>query len=102
MTTHTYALLEISAGAYDEIAAKLRAAGYDHAFNADGEIDMHGIGLEKVEKSEEMGALSVYIAAYIADALQRFVGESNTQEVRAAIASVIDSLAVPPTIGHGG
>lgn len=44
--THTYAILEISQVAYDEIAAKLREAGYHHAFNADGEIDMHGIALQ--------------------------------------------------------
>ena len=43
--THTYATLEISRAAYDEIAQKLRDAGYDHVF--DGKtIDMHGIGLE--------------------------------------------------------
>ncbi len=42
--SHTYVLCEVSRAAYDEIAAKLRAAGYDHAF--DGEcIDMHGIAL---------------------------------------------------------
>jgi len=42
--THTYALLELSKTAYDEIAAKLRAAGYDHAF-IDGAIDMHGLAV---------------------------------------------------------
>jgi hypothetical protein len=43
-STHTVAELEISRAAYDEIAQKLRAAGYDHVF--DGElIDMTGIGL---------------------------------------------------------
>ena len=45
--THTYALLEVSAAAYDEIAAKLREAGYDHVFGGDGEIDMHGIALTR-------------------------------------------------------
>jgi hypothetical protein len=43
--THTYALLEVSPAVYEEIAAKLREAGYSHAFNVQGEIDMHGIGL---------------------------------------------------------
>jgi hypothetical protein len=41
---HTYAELEISPAAYDEIEAKLRAVGYDQAL-VDGAIDMHGIGL---------------------------------------------------------
>lgn len=43
--THTYALLEVSRPAYEEIQAKLIEAGYDHAINKDGEIDMHGIAL---------------------------------------------------------
>jgi hypothetical protein len=47
--THTYAVLEISAAAYNEIKAKLEAAGYDHAFHENdrhGEvIDMHGIAV---------------------------------------------------------
>jgi len=52
--THTYALLEVSSGVYDEIAAKLRAAGYDHAFDIHtGAIDMQGIGLVKQEAVDE-------------------------------------------------
>lgn len=48
--THTYAELEVSAEAFDEIAEKLRGAGYDHAFVGDGwtpptKVDMHGIAL---------------------------------------------------------
>lgn len=47
-TTHTYALLPVSKAVFEEIAQKLRAAGYDHAFGQDGEnpvIDMHGTAL---------------------------------------------------------
>jgi hypothetical protein len=56
-TTYTYAELEVSAAAYDEIAGKLRAADYGHAFH-DGTIDMHGIGLTRandvpLEKARE-------------------------------------------------
>lgn len=43
--THTYALLELSAAAYEEIERKLREAGYHHAFDDNGVIDMHGIGI---------------------------------------------------------
>ncbi|GER16733.1 NADAR family protein [Variovorax boronicumulans] len=43
--THTIASLAVSAAAHTEIAAALRAAGYDHAFMEDGLIDMSGIGL---------------------------------------------------------
>lgn len=46
--THTYALLEVSPGAYAEIRAKLEAAGYAHAFHQDDNqevIDLHGLAL---------------------------------------------------------
>jgi hypothetical protein len=48
-STYTYAVLEISQAAYDDIAAKLKAAGYDHAFHENDQhgtvIDMHGIAV---------------------------------------------------------
>lgn len=43
--TYTYATLEISRAAYDEIYEKLKAAGYDSAIEDEGLIDMHGIAL---------------------------------------------------------
>jgi hypothetical protein len=46
--THTYAILEVSIGTFEEIETKLRQAGYAHAFD-DGLIDMNGIALEKEE-----------------------------------------------------
>lgn len=45
--THTFAELELSQPAYDEIRAKLEAAGYQHAFLDGGAIDMHGIGVTR-------------------------------------------------------
>jgi hypothetical protein len=49
--TYTYVELEVSAATYDEIALKLREAGYTHAFDERREgppaIDMHGIALVK-------------------------------------------------------
>lgn len=51
--THTYAVLEVSEASYREIADKLRAAGYDHAFNEDGVVDMHGIGIKREEHAAE-------------------------------------------------
>lgn len=53
--THTYALLEVSRATFEEIACKLRDAGYDHAFIEDGEIDMHGIALAPCDRSPEGG-----------------------------------------------
>lgn len=47
--THTYATLEISEKAYDEITKLLMNAGYQHVFHPSDQgtviIDMHGIGL---------------------------------------------------------
>jgi hypothetical protein len=50
--THTYVELELSKAAYDEIATKLMAAGYQHCFPVgyehspgDGPIDMHGLAV---------------------------------------------------------
>ena len=52
-STYTYASLEVSPGAYDEIRSKLEAAGYGHAFMEDGTIDMHGIGIVKPYEPKE-------------------------------------------------
>lgn len=51
--THTFATLEISAAAYDEIHKLLEEAGYRHTFMEDGTIDMHGIGLIKEQNDNE-------------------------------------------------
>lgn len=49
--TYTYAVLEVSPAAYEEIREKLVKAGYQHAFHEDRThgpvIDMHGIALGK-------------------------------------------------------
>ena len=49
--THTFAELGLTPAAYDEIADKLRAADYGHAFMPDGAIDMHGIGITRKESA---------------------------------------------------
>lgn len=50
-TTRTYAILELSPAAYEEIAKKLRDAGYGHAFMEEGVIDMFGIGVSKEQEA---------------------------------------------------
>lgn len=59
MATHTYALLAVSKATYDEIKAKLVAAGYEHAITGIAAlrqsgrctgaevIDMHGLALHE-------------------------------------------------------
>lgn len=45
--TYTYALLEVSPLVYGAIKEKLVAAGYEHAIDSDGVIDLHGLGLKE-------------------------------------------------------
>ncbi len=42
--THTYAVLEVERSTFADVRQRLRAAGYEHAFDRDV-IDMHGIAL---------------------------------------------------------
>lgn len=53
--THTVATLEVSAAVYDEVAGKLKAAEYDHAFGEDGIIDMSGVGLQRGPVPDPIG-----------------------------------------------
>lgn len=51
--THTFAVLELSPAAFNEIKTKLEAAGYQHVFIKEDEeltIDMHGIGVKEERK----------------------------------------------------
>lgn len=58
--THTYVVMELSEGAYEEIKQKMLAAGYGHVFHTDSQhgevIDMHGIavGLDKEDSGEQI------------------------------------------------
>ncbi len=54
-STHTYAVLEVSSKAYQEVRALLAAAGYEHAFIESKKaevIDMHGIALSSGSEPE--------------------------------------------------
>lgn len=48
-STYTYATMDVSKAAFDEIKTKLTAAGYEDQIRGDGDglliIDMHGIAL---------------------------------------------------------
>ena len=45
--THSYAILEVSQQAYDEVRQKLEAAGWRHAFHENGLIDMHDVAIQR-------------------------------------------------------
>lgn len=55
-STYTYAILEVSPEAYNEIARKLKDAGYHGSFDKDDGaeiIDMHGIALKAVQRAND-------------------------------------------------
>ena len=63
--SRTYVLMQVSPATYNEIAQKLRDAGYDHALHLDDghgnatALDMHGIALSVAPASvpgEKAGA----------------------------------------------
>jgi len=82
-TTHTYAKLEVTEATWQEIADKLRAAGYDHAFH-DGVIDMHGIGLQQLERHPEQ--------------LSEVSYRLGTEQTLRKLAKLVDN-ATPPGLG---
>ena len=59
-TTHTYAVLQISREAYEEIRAKLSEAGYEDQLcmigNQQEAIDMQGIAVTQKQKCPQCGA----------------------------------------------
>ena len=60
----TFALMRVSAEAYDEVAVQLKDAGYDAEMKQDGEghgwLDMKGIALERGAKSVKVAALKTF------------------------------------------
>jgi hypothetical protein len=54
-TTYTYAIMDVSASTYNEIAKKFTEAGYDHVFHRDVDglvvMDMKGIALKNEEEA---------------------------------------------------
>lgn len=43
--SYTYVTMALSPEAYQEIRGKMLAAGYQHAIDRDGAVDMHGIAV---------------------------------------------------------
>ncbi len=60
-STHTFALLEVTPAAFEEVRGKLEDAGYTHAFHRIDDraaVDMHGIALTSRETVREFPARS--------------------------------------------
>lgn len=57
-STYTYVLMEIPKKLYELVRAKMEAAGYSHAINNEGEVDMHGIALVP-DGGEEVSGLNL-------------------------------------------
>lgn len=87
--THTYAELELSKSAYDEIAKKLRSAGYDHAFMENGAIDMHGIVIIAADANIDEMALNATneIMKKLADC-----GHAPYTQVKASVQTVVANV----------
>lgn len=51
--THTLAVCEVPRAVWQDIADRLRAAGYDHAFDDDNLIDMTGIALVPFAREDQ-------------------------------------------------
>lgn len=68
--THTYVVMNVTRGTYDEVARKMRDAGYDHVFGEDGEIDMHGVAL---------GAETDNAGCECKERVNKKLAETNTQ-----------------------
>lgn len=74
-STYSFAELQVSQPTYDEIARKLRAGGWDHAFVADDDvIDMHGIGLKRDPLPEDASAAPIVIAFCAVAAIGALLG----------------------------
>lgn len=55
--THSYAIMEVSAAAFEEIEHKLREAGYVHVIDVEeGLLDMQGIALAKANSNVQSEA----------------------------------------------
>ena len=91
--THTLALLEIDGDEHDALAERLKAAGYDHAFDVDSEkgviIDMTGVGLVSSSERGKVARLHHRIARLKAG-LQTIVAERDVDLLRADALLLID------------
>ncbi|HEV8702573.1 MAG TPA: hypothetical protein VGV60_14970 [Candidatus Polarisedimenticolia bacterium] len=101
--THTYALLEISTPAFNEIAQKLMKAGYQQAFQGNTEIDMHGIGLAPDSNAKPDPRSRMVFAQDVVDLLND-ASTKDAKAVRALIAARVEcnaALGEHPTIQTG-
>ena len=96
--TRTYARLDVSEAAYNEIAGILTRAGYHHAFHQHGYgmvIDMHGLALSRaaVRMEPESGAMRTQVS------LTRWQSRTviYAEQIKAAIVISPPSERIPPT-----
>lgn len=94
--THTVATMEVSPLVFEEIKAKLQAAGYDHAIlDEDGSqlIDMTGIGLERSgQLSEKLLDIDISLE-HVQDQL-RIVAESDDTHLHLSVEKYSGLLAL--------
>lgn len=94
--TYTVATLEVSASAYDEIAAKLREAGYHHCFDEQGMLDMTHIGL--VRSKEPDGFKDMVIEQLVVDGIFTQEHETNPRKAVRDLIAYECQMALDPAI----
>lgn len=92
--TCTYVTLELSAEAYDEIASKLVAAEYDHAFIKRGVLDMHGIAVTRGKKRNNPGDA---ITRSRSDPLHTKIDAQGRDGCKATVSTLVGGMQVTPS-----
>lgn len=94
--TYTVSTLEVSASAYNEIADKLREAGYHQCFDEAGMIDMTHIGL--VKAAEPDGFRDVVIEGLAVSHSLTAEHETNPRKAVADLISWHVQVALDPAV----
>jgi hypothetical protein len=87
--TYTVATLELSPTAFDEIAEKLKAAGYGHAFMPGGSIDMSGIAVARGEPRSRA------LKRFLVFGVDRYEAAGGWQDFQASYATREEAIATP-------
>jgi len=93
-TTHTYVTMEVPKELHDLVRANMEAAGYQHAINDEGEIDMHGIALvaEVDSRTESQRAAEGLVHALEAIERCEAISEDDFEPILERMKRVFDAV----------
>lgn len=76
--SHTYAVLQISRAAFDEIRSKFKDAGYEHAFDDAAEggpvVNMHGVAVQALHEDPTQDRKQPRLEKTAVDGLEKMFG----------------------------